>query len=332
LPNSTNCFSGGAELNAPLAVVLTGPTGVGKSDWALQLAQRLPLEIVSVDSAQVFRGLDIGTAKPGAAERKMVPHHLIDIRDPGEYYSAGDFVRDARLAMAEIHARGRVPLLVGGTMLYLRSLLRGMAELPPASAPLRAQLDSRAAIVGWSAMHTELAGVDADAAARIHPNDPQRIQRALEVFHLTGKPISDWQRETRGTAGEFRWLRFALMPPDRAAHRARLAARFRLMLAAGLADEVRALYRRGDLNAALPAVRSVGYRQLWEWCGGGRTLAEATELAIIATCQLSRRQLTWVRSDAGLIQFDTGQPDGVGRIAEIVRNTIDLAVSANGTA
>jgi tRNA dimethylallyltransferase len=319
-------------VSAPLVVVLTGPTGAGKSDWALRLAQLLPLEIISVDSAQVFRGLDIGTAKPGRSERAQVPHHLIDIRDPHEYYSAGDFVRDARIAIAQIQARGRVPLLVGGTMLYLRALLRGMAELPPASAPLRAQLEAEATQAGWPAMHAQLAQVDATAAARIHPNDPQRIQRALEVFRLTGRPISEWQRETRDHEREFRWLRFALVPPDRVAHRARLAERFRLMLAAGLADEVQMLYQRGDLDAALPAIRSVGYRQLWEWCGGRRTLAEATELAIVATGQLARRQLTWVRSDAGLIQFDTGQPDGVERVAEIVRNTIDLAVSGNGSA
>jgi tRNA dimethylallyltransferase len=317
---------------APLAVVLTGPTGVGKSEWALQLAERLPLEIISVDSAQVFRGLDIGTAKPGAAERASVPHHLIDIRDPAEHYSAGEFVRDARAAMADIHARGRVPLLVGGTMLYLRALLRGMAELPQASAPVRAALEAEAAMVGWPAMHAELTMVDPLAAARIHPNDPQRIQRALEVYRLTGVPISRIQGETRGSEHEFRWLRFALVPADRAAHRARLATRFHRMLQVGLAEEVRALYDRGDLDANLPAVRSVGYRQLWEWCGGHRKLPEATELAIVATCQLSRRQLTWIRADAGLTQLDVSRPAELPQLVEIVRNTIDLAVTGAGAA
>jgi tRNA dimethylallyltransferase len=223
-------------------------------------------------------------------------------------------------------------LLVGGTMLYLRSLLRGMAELPPASPPVRAQIEAEAAATGWAVLHAQLAAVDASAAARIHPNDPQRIQRALEVFRLTGRPISDWQRETRGSEREYQWLRFALVPPDRAVHRRRLAERFQRMLAAGFADEVQALYRRGDLDASLPAVRSVGYRQLWEWCGGRRSLAEATELAIVATCQLSRRQLTWVRSDAGLLQLDPELPGGVTQLAKIVRNAIDLAVSGTGTA
>ncbi len=305
------------------AIVLTGPTGIGKSDWAMQLAATLPLEIISVDSAQVFRGLDIGTAKPSVRERALVPHHLIDIRDPAEPYSAGDFVRDARASMAQIHARGRVPLLVGGTMLYLRSLLRGMAELPSASVPVRADLDAQAAALGWPALHARLAKVDPVAAMRIHANDAQRIQRALEVQMLTGQPISELQAATRGAATDYRWLQWALVPTDREPLKAKLAARFKAMLDTGLAAEVQALHQRGDLHERLPAIRSVGYRQLWEWCEGRTTLAQATELAITATSQLSKRQLTWVRSETGLERLDPHAPDGILRLAERISRFIE---------
>jgi tRNA dimethylallyltransferase len=298
------------------AIVLTGPTGVGKSAWAMRLATTLPLEIISVDSAQVFRGLDIGTAKPSVRERALVPHHLIDIREPNEPYSAGEFVRDARATMAGIYARGRVPLLVGGTMLYLRSLLRGMAELPAASAAVRTNLDAQATAVGWPALHARLAQVDPVAAARIHLNDAQRIQRALEVQILTGQPISQLQAATHGAAADFRWLQLALVPTDREQLKAGLASRFKVMMNTGLAAEVQALHQRGNLHERLPAIRSVGYRQLWEWCAGRTTLAQATELAITATGQLAKRQLTWVRSESGLECLDPHAPDGVLRLTE----------------
>lgn len=299
-------------------IVLTGPTGIGKSHWALQLANDLPVEIVSVDSAQVYRGMDIGSAKPTAAERASIPHHLIDIRDPRDSYSAGDFVRDARCAIDAIHGRGRIPLLVGGTMLYLRGLYHGMALLPPASPSVRAELDAEAAKLGWTAMHAQLQSVDGLAAARIHPNDPQRIQRALEVYRLTGRSISSWQAETQGASTEYRWLRHALWPSDRGAHAMALADRFDAMLRLGLAEEVQQLHARGDLHADLPAIRSVGYRQLWEWAAGRSSLAEARERAIIATRQLAKRQMTWLRADSGLQAWVADAPEELEKLRKII--------------
>jgi tRNA dimethylallyltransferase len=289
---------------APRALVIAGPTGSGKSALAERLADQLPIEIISVDSAQVYRGLDIGSAKPDAATRARIPHHLLDLRDPLEPYSAGDFARDARVAIADVIARGRLPVLVGGTMLYLRALLRGMAELPPAQPALRAVLEAEAAGRGWAAMHAELARVDPPAAARIHPNDPQRIQRALEVWRLTGRPISDWQAAAPQPLAGVAWQGFALVPGDRAHLAQRLAERFDAMLAAGLLDEVRALHLRGDLHGELPALRSVGYRQLWEHLEGRCQLAEAREQAVVATRQLAKRQLTWLRSEPALRPLD----------------------------
>jgi len=302
-----------------MALVLTGPTGSGKSDWALRLAGEMPIEIVSVDSAQVFRGMDIGTAKPTAAVRESVAHHLIDIRDPSERYSAGEFVREARAAIAPIQQRGRLPVLVGGTLLYLRALLRGMAELPERSPQLRAELAARAAQQGWAQLHAELALVDPRAAARIHRNDPQRIQRALEVYRLTGRPISEWQAATAAPEGGMDWLRFALMPADRAAQRAGLEHRFGAMLEAGLLAEVQALYARGDLHAELPAVRAVGYRQLWAHCAGQCTLAEAARQAVVATGQLAKRQMSWLRGDPSFEPLDPASDSGFPRLLAALR-------------
>ena len=300
------------------ALVLTGPTGSGKSAWAWRLAQQLPVEIISVDSAQVYRGMDIGTAKPDAAMRARVPHHLLDIRDPAESYSAGDFVRDASAAIQAIHARGRLPLLVGGTMLYLRALRRGMAELPPASLALRAEIEAQAAGQGWPALHAELAKVDAAAAAKIHPMDAQRIQRALEVFRLTGRAISEWQTATRAPLEGVNWLRFALVPGDRADLRRALQERFAAMLEAGLLAEVMALYQRPDLHAELPSMRSVGYRQLWAHCAGQWSLEEASQRAVTATCQLAKRQLTWLRGESGFVRVDPGDESALDRILAAV--------------
>jgi tRNA dimethylallyltransferase len=312
------------------ALVLTGPTGSGKSDWALRLAAELPIEIVSVDSAQVFRGMDIGTAKPSEAIRARVAHHLIDIRDPAERYSAGEFVPDARAAIAAIQERGRLPVLVGGTLLYLRALLRGMAELPERSPQLRAELAARAAQVGWAQLHAELALIDPQAAARIHRNDPQRIQRALEVHRLTGRPISEWQAATPAPDGGVHWLRFALIPADRAAHLKALERRLAAMLDAGLLAEVMALYGRGDLHAELPAMRAVGYRQLWAHCAGRTTLAEAARQALVATGQLAKRQLSWLRADPSFEPLDPAAAAGFPRILAALQATAFMAGAPPG--
>lgn len=294
-----------AAAAAPLVVVLTGPTGSGKSRCALQLvqlllAEQLPVEIVSVDSAQVYRDMDIGTAKPERATRARVPHHLIDVRDPSQSYSAGDFVREARAVIAGIHARGALPLLVGGTMLYLHALRHGLAPLPEASPEIRRQIDALAAAQGWAAVHAQLAGVDAEAAARISPQDPQRLQRALEVYRLSGVPISQWQALTPPAHEPYRWLRYALWPPSRQQLRQSLRERFDAMLRAGLIAEVRALYERGDLTARHSSMRAVGYRQLWPYCAGERSIESAAAAAVVATVQLAKRQLTWMRRDREL--------------------------------
>jgi tRNA dimethylallyltransferase len=293
-----------AAAAAPLLVVLTGPTGSGKSQCAMQLVQLLasqvPVEIVSVDSAQVYRGMDIGTAKPERALRARVPHHLIDVRDPSQSYSAGDFVREARAAIAGIHARGALPLLVGGTMLYLHALRNGLAPLPQASPEIRQQIDALAAAHGWAAVHAQLAAVDARAAARIAPQDTQRLQRALEVYRLTGVPISQWQERTPAAREPYRWLRYALWPASREQLRQHLQDRFDAMLRAGLIAEVRALYQRGDLTLRHASMRAVGYRQLWPYCAGEVSIESATAAAVLATAQLAKRQLTWLRREREL--------------------------------
>jgi tRNA dimethylallyltransferase len=276
-------------------LVLSGPTGCGKTDWAIALARAAPVEIVSVDSALVYRGLDIGTAKPAAALRAVVPHHLVDICEPTESYSAGRFVADARAAIEAVHARQRVPLLVGGTMLYLRALLVGLASLPQASPGLRAQLDEQAGRLGWPALHARLATLDPVAAARIAPGDGQRIQRALEVCLCAGRPISELQRETVSPLAGWPVYHWALVPEDRSGLHERLAARFRAMMAAGFLDEVRGLRERGDLTVRHPAMRAVGYRQLWGYLDGEYELEDAVRRGIAATRQLAKRQLTWMR-------------------------------------
>lgn len=277
--------------------VLSGPTGAGKTDWAVRLAERAPLEIVSVDSAQVYRGLDIGTAKPTRELRARIPHHLVDICEPTESYSAGRFVRDAQDTIRAIHARRRVPLLVGGTMLYLRALVHGLAELPAAAPQLRAELDARAARLGWPALHAELTKLDPEAAARIAPHDSQRIQRALEVCYTAGQPLSKLQRSTPGPLAAWPVRYAVLAPPDRTVLHGRLASRFAAMMDAGFVGEVRGLRDRGDLTARHPAMRAVGYRQLWAHLDGACDLAEAVRRGMAATRQLAKRQLTWMRRE-----------------------------------
>jgi tRNA dimethylallyltransferase len=282
----------------PGAICLMGPTCTGKTALALRLAERFPVEIVSVDSALVYRGLDVGTSKPTAAERAAVPHHLIDLCDPADPYSAGRFRRDALACIDAIHARGRVPLLVGGTMLYYRALTHGLAPLPEADPATRAAIDAEARGLGWPALHEQLAAVDPAAAARIRPLDGQRIQRALEVWRLTGVPISQLQR--RAEPAPVRLARFALLPLERTDLYRRIDERFDAMMAAGFLDEVRRLYARGDLTADLPSMRAVGYRQLWQHLEGEVPLAAAVDAARQATRNLAKRQLTWLRADAGL--------------------------------
>ena len=300
------------------AVVLTGPTASGKSELALQLAEQVPVEIISVDSAQVYRGLDIGSAKPSASTRARVPHHLLDVRDPAEVYNAGDFVEDALALIPQIVARGRLPVLVGGTMLYLRSLLHGMAALPRANLPIRAAIDARAVAQGWPALHAQLAQVDPLAASRIHPNDAQRIQRALEVFESSGRPISDWQRATVAPAG-LRFLRWALLPADRDELKRRVAVRFAQMMAQGLVDEVGVLAARADLSGDEPALRSVGYRQLWQHVRNGVPLEQAQAAAVTATLQLVRRQYTWIRADDAWQLIEPFAPGAVNGWISCVR-------------
>jgi tRNA dimethylallyltransferase len=278
-------------------LVLTGPTGTGKSEWAVGLAETAPVEIVSVDSALVYRGMDIGTAKPSRALRQRIRHHLVDICEPTEAYSAGRFVTDALACIRQIHAARRVPLLVGGTMLYLRALRRGLAALPHAAPELRAHIDARAAREGWPALHAELARLDPEAAARIAPGDGQRIQRALEVCHTAGRRISELQRETVSPLAGWPVRAWVLAPRERAWLHERLARRFAAMMAAGFLDEVRGLRDRGDLTARHSSMRAVGYRQLWGHLEGRFGLDEARERAVAATRQLAKRQLTWLRGE-----------------------------------
>ncbi len=299
----------------PPAILLMGPTGAGKTALAAELVARLPLEIVSVDAAMVYRGMDIGTAKPTQELLARAPHHLIDLIDPAESYSAARFLADATRVMKEIAARGRTPLLAGGTMLYFRALQSGLAQLPAADAGIRRRLEERAAAEGWPALHAELRQRDPAAAARIGPGDRQRIQRALEVIELTGGPISARQREDLRGATSGRDLCLALAPTDRSALSGRLALRFEDMMRRGLLDEVRRLRARPDLHAGLPAMRLIGYRQLWNHLDGGASMEAAVQKAIVATRQLARRQLTWLRAEPGAVGFDSEDPATPGRVA-----------------
>jgi tRNA dimethylallyltransferase len=300
-----------ADRRAPV-ILLLGPTATGKTDLAVALAGRLPVDVVSVDSALVYRGLDIGTAKPSPAVLADCPHRLIDVCEPEDAYSAGRFLADATREIEAIHAAGRVPLLVGGTMLYHRVIQSGIAALPGRDPAIRARIDAEAAARGWPALHAELAAADPAAAARIEPRDAQRIQRALEVLRLTGRPISAWQAE-QGAAPPWRFLKLGLWPGDRAALHARIGQRFDAMMAAGFLDEVRALRARPGLGPDLPSMRAVGYRQLWAHLDGRWTLPEAVRRAKAATRQLAKRQLTWMRAEQALVPLDAPAPDVLDR-------------------
>ena len=298
----------------PPAILLMGPTASGKSDLALDIAQRFPVEFISVDSAQVYRGMDLGTAKPTAAERAAVPHHLIDIIDPTESYSAAQFRTDALRLMQEIGGRGRVPLLVGGTMLYFKALREGLSDLPQADAAVRAALEAEAGEKGWPSLHAELARIDPITAARLQPGDAQRIQRALEVFRLSGKPLSALQGARVADAAQYRFVPLALVPAERSLLHRRIELRFEAMLAAGLVEELAALRRKYALHAGLPSMRCVGYRQAWEHLEGAYDRATLRERGIYATRQLAKRQLTWLRAMAEPKAFDCFARDLGGQV------------------
>lgn len=292
-----------------VVVALMGPTASGKSAVAMALAARWPVEIVSVDSAQVYRGMDVGTAKPGPHDRAAVPHHLVDILEPSDPYSAARFREDALRAVAAIRRAGRIPLLVGGTMLYYKALRDGLAPLPQADPAIRESIEATARLRGWPAMHEELARVDPATAQRLAPNDSQRIQRALEVFRASGTPLSRWLANAPATPLPFRLAQIALVPADRAQLHTRIAARFDDMLASGLVEELESLRARHTLSKEMPSMRAVGYRQAWDYLEGTCGRAELRERGIHATRQLAKRQITWLRSWPDLTSIECGRSD-----------------------
>ncbi len=289
----------------PTVIFLMGPTASGKTALAIELAKRLPCDIISVDSALVYRGMDIGTAKPTVAEQAQAPHRLLDLIDPAEAYSAADFRRDALREIESIVAQGRIPLLVGGTMLYYKALLEGLSPLPAADPLIRQAIETEAEQIGWDALHAQLQQIDPVSAARIHPNDPQRLSRALEVYRISGKTLTELT-QTKGEQLPYRTLQFAIAPTDRELLRQRIAERYKLMLSQGFEQEVRALYQRGDLNADLPSIRCVGYRQMWEYLEGKMSYDEMVYRGIVATCQLAKRQMTWLRGWENVTWLETG--------------------------
>lgn len=298
---------------------LMGPTASGKTALAIDLVQQLPVEIISVDSAQVYRGMDIGTGKPDAETLKRAPHRLIDILDPAESYSAARFCEDARVEIADIRAAGKIPLLVGGTMLYFRALRDGLSALPEADPVIRQEISELAERQGWEAVHRQLADVDPRAAARIHPNDPQRLQRALEVFLITGRSMSDLQGITPAGSVTDDLLFMAVQPSSRQLLHRRIEHRFHEMLEAGLVSEVQRLYNRGDLSLDMPSIRSVGYRQVWQHLDGEISFDAMVERGIIATRQLAKRQVTWLRSWPGLHNFVSDSSDTLDRVLKLIR-------------
>lgn len=280
----------------PLVICLMGPTASGKTELAMALADKLPCELISVDSALVYKGLDIGSAKPDAKTLAQYPHHLVDIRDPLQAYSAADFREDALALMADITARGKIPLLVGGTMLYFKVLLEGMSELPAADSKVRAEIEQLANTHGWPYVHQELAKVDPQTAQRLNPNDPQRVQRALEVYRLSGKPLSQWHSEQTRAQLPYNIVQFAMAPSQRSTLHQRIEKRFKLMLQLGFLNEVEGLMQRDELHLDLPAIRAVGYRQAWLHLQGEMDYDTMVDKGIIATRQLAKRQFTWLRS------------------------------------
>jgi len=304
------------------AILLMGPTASGKTDLAISLCKRFPCDVISVDSALVYRGMDIGTAKPDAATLERTPHRLIDFLDPEESYSAGDFVRDACREMDEIFAAGRIPLLAGGTMMYLRALTRGIARLPRADDALREAIDAEAAQRGWPAMHADLKRVDPAAAERIKPNDRQRIQRALEVFRASGKPLSAWQQDSAPARRDIEYLKVGLGIEPRSVLHERIAQRLDHMIQQGFLAEVETLRERPGLTADHPSMRSVGYRQFWQHLDGAFDLDEARDRALYATRQLAKRQITWLRSETGIFVVNPLEPGAIDAITGFLAQSL----------
>lgn len=297
------------------AILLMGPTASGKTEFAVSLCKRFPCDIISVDSALVYRGMNIGTAKPDAETLRRAPHQLIDIRDPEESYSAGEFVRDANAAIAESFGKGRIPLLAGGTMMYFRALTQGLADLPGADEAIRREIDQEAAQKGWPAVHAMLAEVDPATATRLNPNDSQRIQRALEVYRSSGKPLSKWQDQGPADAPDVEFLKIGLRIEPRAVLHQRIAARLDRMIASGFEGEMQRLRARPGLSRNSSSMRSVGYRQFWAYLDGDCGQDEARDKALYATRQLAKRQLTWLRSEKDVFSVDALEADAIGSIS-----------------
>ena len=312
-------------IKKPLAITVMGPTASGKTALAIELRKHLPVELINVDSAQVYRYLNIGSAKPDAETLAQTPHRLLDIRDPSEIYSAAEFLADARREMAEISTSGRIPLLVGGSMMYFKVLLEGLSQLPEADQSIRDDLEQRAAKEGWPSLYAELQLVDPQTASRLHPNHSQRIQRALEVYQVTGEPMSALQAESvGGLAQQYDFRQIALIPQNRSLLHQRIEQRLEAMMALGFAEEVKGLYERGDLHINLPAIRSVGYRQLWDYCAGDCSLQDAVEKAVIATRQLAKRQLTWLRNWPQAIEIKADNQDEFLSTEKICNQSLKL--------
>ena len=306
--------------NLPPAICVMGPTASGKTDVAVHLVKNLPVEIISVDSVLIYKDMNIGSAKPDAETLSIAPHRLIDFLDPSEAYSVAQFQRDALQAMKEITSKGKIPLLVGGTMLYFRALFDGLSELPAADENVRVKLESEAAELGWPAMHEKLKKVDSLSAEKIHPNDPQRIQRALEVFEITGEALSQLQIKHKAEYSlPYNITKLIINPNDRSVLHQRIEQRFQQMLELGFVDEVKTLFNRGDLNPDMPSMRAVGYRQVWEYLDKQRDYDSMVDRGIVVTRQLAKRQLTWLRNEKDALWFDSLQPDINNRILESIK-------------
>jgi len=311
----------------PAVVFLMGPTAAGKTTVAVELCQRLPVEIISVDSAMIYRGMDIGTAKPGADILKIAPHRLIDICDAAEIYSAGRFRLDAMQAIEQIRMRKKIPLLVGGTGLYFRALEQGISDLPVADPVIREKLEREASVVGWQVLHRRLAGIDPESAARIHPNDPQRIQRALELFEITGKSRSYLFAAGGGRSLPYQVCKIIIAPAERSVIHEQVKQRFFRMLELGLIDEVRGFFNREDMHMALPSMRMVGYRQVWRYLAGFISYQEMQEHAIAATRQLAKRQLTWLRAERNGVWLDAADPNLLNKTLKCLQKDRNFTIN-----